>query len=80
MCALGSVAVARGLDLSDIDPEDPDARVPVARRLSITESLAAEIMWENDEGSDDLDGIVRSWTPEMVLPRLDRDRDIPLIA
>lgn len=46
VCAMGSVALARGIDVSDIDPEDADA---VARVFKITSMLAREIAYENDE-------------------------------
>ena len=46
VCALGSVGLRRGLDLSVIDPEDRHA---VAHAFGIAEALAAEIMFENDE-------------------------------
>lgn len=46
VCALGSVGVARGLDMSEIDPED---RESVASAFGIPHALACEIMYENDE-------------------------------
>jgi len=46
VCALGAVAVQRGLDVSDVEPEDREA---VADLFGIAEALAAEIAYENDE-------------------------------
>lgn len=46
VCALGCVAVARGIDTSKIDPEEPEQ---VAKALGIAEALAREIAYENDE-------------------------------
>lgn len=46
VCALGSVAKARSLDTSDIDPYDHDT---VATKLNVAGALAREIMYENDE-------------------------------
>lgn len=46
VCALGSVGKARGVDMSKIDPED---RETVAGTFGIPLSLAAEVMWENDD-------------------------------
>lgn len=46
VCALGSVALARKLDVSTIDPEDPDT---VSATFGITSILAREIAYENDE-------------------------------
>ena len=45
-CAIGAVALARGLDVSALDVEDSDA---VADVFGIAPCLAAEIAFENDE-------------------------------
>jgi len=45
-CTLGVVGAARGMDIAAIDPDD---RVAVAKSFGISEALAAEIMYENDE-------------------------------
>ena len=54
VCALGAVALARGKDVSAIDPEDYEV---VAREFGIAEPLAREIEYENDEGG--------SWREEL---------------
>lgn len=46
VCAIGSVAVARKIDVSSIDENEPD---DVAHRFGIARSLAAEIAFENDD-------------------------------
>jgi hypothetical protein len=46
-CTLGALGRARGIDLTAIDPDDREA---VAKAFGIAEALAAEIMFENDEG------------------------------
>lgn len=46
VCALGAVGKARGMDMSEIDPEDRDT---VAAEFGIPHTLACEIMYENDE-------------------------------
>ncbi len=46
VCALGSVALARGMDVSALDPADRDS---VAGAFGITSMLASEIAYENDE-------------------------------
>lgn len=48
VCALGAVGKARGLNLQSIDPDDLST---VAGKFEIAEALAAEIMFENDEGA-----------------------------
>lgn len=46
VCAIGSVGLARGIDMNKIDPEDSSS---VAKVFGISEALAREIVWENDE-------------------------------
>lgn len=45
-CAIGTVAKARGLDTSNLDPEDGYA---VANKFNIAPALAMEIAYINDE-------------------------------
>ena len=45
-CALGSVGRMRGIDMSDIDPEDQDV---VAAIFNIGRPMACEIVYLNDE-------------------------------
>lgn len=47
-CAMGAVAIARGVDVSHVDPQDTD---DVSRLMGIAPAMAAEIAYENDEGS-----------------------------
>ena len=47
VCAIGSVGKARGLDMSELDPEDHEN---IASAFDIPHSLACEIMFMNDEG------------------------------
>jgi hypothetical protein len=46
VCALGAVGVARGLDMSKVDPEDYDA---VAGKLGINAKIVQETVWFNDD-------------------------------
>jgi hypothetical protein len=48
VCALGAVGKLRGIDMSQVDPEEYDI---VANLFGIPHALAQEIMYENDEGS-----------------------------
>lgn len=48
VCAIGSVAKRRGVDMSKLDPEDRDA---VGHTFNIAPALAAEIVYMNDEGN-----------------------------
>lgn len=46
VCALGAVAEHRSIDVSELEPEDADQ---VSLTFGIAESMAREIVWENDE-------------------------------
>lgn len=59
VCALGAVAVAKGIDVSDIDPGDRDE---VARTFDIAGALAAEIAYANDEGTWRIETPEERWT------------------
>jgi hypothetical protein len=48
-CALGVLGAARGMDMSRIDAWEPS---DVARAFGVARSLAAEIVYENDEHDD----------------------------
>lgn len=45
-CAIGSVAISRQLDVSDVDVDDKDS---VAAAMGIAPALAAEIAFMNDD-------------------------------
>lgn len=47
VCALGAVGMARGVDMSELDPYEPEY---IASVLDIATPLAQEIAYENDEG------------------------------
>lgn len=47
ICALGSLARQRGLDMNRLSAADNDER---GEMLGIARQLAAEVMYENDEG------------------------------
>jgi len=74
-CTLGVVGAARGMKIADIDPED---RAGVAGAFKISEAMAAEIMYENDEfrrtpvGPVRLEAIrwhhMRQWIASQILP------------
>lgn len=46
VCAIGAVAVARGVDVSDLDPGEVD---DVAKVFGLSPSMVREIVYENDE-------------------------------
>lgn len=48
VCALGAVGRVRGIDMRHLDPEN---RYQIAAYFDIAEALAAEVVYENDEGS-----------------------------
>jgi len=46
VCAIGSVGLARGIDMSKLDPHEPDQ---VATAFGIAPAMAQEIVYMNDE-------------------------------
>ena len=73
VCAMGAVAVARGVDakrLSIVDPEEPES---VGKLLGIPRQLAAEIAFENDEVAcgDDEDRwhYMHNWATSQIKPQ-----------
>ena len=62
VCALGALGNARGINMTDLDPDEPD---DVAAAFDIATQLAKEIVYENDEGG-------RYWTetPEQRYKRM----------
>lgn len=46
VCAIGAVGKARGVDMTDLDPEDSDT---VSGKLNISRALACEVVFMNDE-------------------------------
>lgn len=65
VCAIGSVGVRRGVDMSNVDSCDPSA---VGKVFGIARCMAAEISFENDEG-------VGYWVDETPEGRWQRMRD-----
>lgn len=61
VCAIGTVGRARGIDMTNIDPEDSDT---VAKLFGIAPALAREIVYMNDEGNH------RPETPEERFTRM----------
>lgn len=73
-CTLGALGRARGIDMSAIDAED---RAAVAEAFGISEALAAEIMFLNDEHVEDFKfqdfevcGPLRPWEPRIQRKRI----------
>ena len=50
-CTIGAVCKARGIDVSKVDYEYPEA---VGKLVGISQSMAAEIAYENDERNSEL--------------------------
>lgn len=62
VCALGALGLARGMDMSKLDPHEAES---VADAFDIAHQLAREIVYENDEGG-------YSETPEQRFIRIRR--------
>lgn len=65
VCAIGAVGRSRGIDVARVDPEDRDV---VAAKFGIPPAMAAEIVYENDEGAG-------YWTKETPEERFERMRE-----
>ncbi len=59
VCALGSVALARGVDVSELDISDGD---DVGAAFGIARALACEIAYVNDEEQEPLETGAERWT------------------
>lgn len=69
-CALGCVGMARGVDMSKLDPEEAEQ---VASAFDIAEVLAREITYENDEDyrdrtPEDRWKYMRKWVESCIIP------------
>lgn len=60
VCAIGVVCKARGVDVSDVDYEDPES---VGKSVGISRIMAAEIEYMNDEYGpwDGIDSPQKRW-------------------
>lgn len=71
VCALGSLGQKRGIDMKELDPEEPEM---VGKAFDISSQLAAEVVYENDEGSfksenpEDRWKRMRAWVESKIIP------------
>jgi hypothetical protein len=65
-CALGVLGHARGIDMSQLDPEDPDT---IAKVFGIATSLAREVVYHNDEHFEDHEWIEVAGPPRQPWQR-----------
>lgn len=72
-CALGVVGAKRGVNMAEIDPEDPHQ---VSKAFDIAEQMAQEIAYINDEIGDDYQKVDGKWlyVPETPAARWIRVR------
>ena len=77
VCAIGALGKARGVPMSDLDPENADA---VAFRFGIAEILAREVVYMNDESGPSYNGKetpeerwtrMRAWVASQINPTPD---------
>lgn len=72
VCAIGSVGARRGIDMSKLDPEDPDG---IAAEFGIAQQLVREIEFMNDEAIlwNETDGDrwkrMRAWAEEQLIKK-----------
>lgn len=72
VCAIGSLGKARGIDMTNIDPECPEQ---VAPAFGIAECLAQEVVYMNDDycSGSELDPVTQTYvqiTPERRWARM----------
>jgi hypothetical protein len=72
VCAIGSVGVRRGVDMSVIDPHDYDK---IAGIFGVAHQLVQEIEWMNDEGyfgatPEGRWKFMRDWAAEQLRPAI----------
>ena len=70
VCAIGAVGKARGLDMSGLDPEDPET---LSNEFGISVAMAKEIVWLNDEWSyretpEQRHTRMRAWVASQIQP------------
>ena len=71
VCFLGAVGAARGMDMSNLDPEDWEG---VACAFGISEAMAREIVYVNDEAYWRSEGMeerfkrMRAWAEKNLRP------------
>lgn len=73
-CTLGVVGAARGIDMTNLDPEDPDA---VGKAFDISPAMVSEIVYFNDETGWDyveVPWVKRNWSDH---PRTVRREETP---
>lgn len=58
VCTLGAIGVARGVDMSPLDPEEHEQ---LGNAFGIAPQLVAEIEFENDEGTCSIESPDRRW-------------------
>lgn len=59
VCALGALGQHRHIDLSRVDPHEPEE---VAEAFGVARALVQEIVYENDEGTDGVETPEARWT------------------
>jgi len=78
-CALGTLARARGMDITNADPDDDSVAMDLAQIFDVADVLTREVIWANDEWSrstpikDDA-GRTVGWKPETPAERWTRMR------
>ena len=70
VCAIGSLGVRRGIDMSNLDPEEPEQ---VGEAFGIAACLAQEVVYMNDEAERLVKGADGKWrreTPDELWTRM----------
>lgn len=70
VCALGALARAKGMDVTDADPDDDQVAEELAMKFDIADCLARTVIWANDEWNSGY-RVVRNYTGERLGFRCD---------
>ena len=74
VCALGALGRVRGLDMGDLDPDEPDG---VAAAFDIASPLAREIVYMNDDHHETPEQRwtrMRAWVASQIIQTTDEQR------
>jgi len=73
VCALGALGIARGIDLENLDPEDPDG---IAAAFDVAQQLVREIEYHNDDWRGETPETryerMRKWVASLITERPQR--------
>lgn len=79
VCALGALGNCRGIDMTEIDPDDYET---VAKVFEISEALTREIVYQNDDGGsynetpEQRYARMLKWVNEQIVPEKSKTKAV----